>query len=69
MLGHSNVICQGDIVAASLQDYLLRHTEIEELLSRGGSCNYITTEAAEKFRGSASIFLNTPIDVTHIELA
>ena len=62
------VVCQGDIVAASLKDYLARHTEIEGDLSRGGSCQYITTEAADKFRGSASIFLNAPIDVTHIEL-
>ena len=63
------VVCQGDIVAASLKDYLARHTEIEGDLSRGGSCQYITTEAADKFRGSASIFLNAPIDATHIELA
>lgn len=63
------VVCQGDIVAASLKDYLTRHTEIEKDLSDGGSCQYITTEAADKFRGSASIFLNAPIDVTHIELA
>ena len=62
------VVCQGDIVAASLKDYLARHTEIEGDLSRGGSCQYITTEAADKFRGSASIFLNAPIDATHIEL-
>ena len=66
--GDIRVVCQGEIVAASLADYLRRHTEIESDLSHGGPCTYITTEAAEKFRGSASIFLNTPIDVTHIEL-
>ena len=66
--GDIRVVCQGEIVAASLADYLRRHTEIESDLSHGGTCTYITTEAAEKFRGSASIFLNTPIDVTHIEL-
>ena len=67
--GDIRVVCQGEIVAASLADYLRRHTEIEGDLSHGGTCTYITTEAAEKFRGSASIFLRTPIDVTHIELA
>ena len=67
--GDIRVVCQGEIVAASLADYLGRHTEIESDLSHGGTCTYITTEAAEKFRGSASIFLRTPIDVTHIELA
>ena len=62
------VVCQGEIVAESLADYLRRHTEIASDLSHGGTCTYITTEAAEKFRGSASIFLNTPIEATHIEL-
>ena len=67
--GDIRVVCQGEIVAESLADYLRRHTEIASDLTHGGTCDYITTEAAEKFRGSASIFLNTPIDVTHIELA
>ena len=67
LIGKCTIVCQGEIVAESLADYLRRHTEIEQDLSRGGSCQYITTEAAEKFRGSASIFLNAPIEVTHIE--
>ena len=66
--GDIRVVCQGEIVAASLADYLRRHTEIAGDLSHGGPCTYITTEAAEKFRGSASIFLNAPIEATHIEL-
>lgn len=68
-LSDCKVVCQGDIVAASLKDYLGRHPEIASDLSHGGTCQYITTEAADKFRGSASIFLNAPIDATHIELA
>ena len=66
--GDIRVVCQGEIVAASLADYLRRHTEIESDLSHGGPCTYITTEAAEKFRGSASIFLKASIDASHIEL-
>ena len=66
--GDIRVVCQGEIVAASLADYLRRHTEIESDLSHGGTCTYITTEAAEKFRGSASIFLKASIDASHIEL-
>ena len=64
----ANIICQGDIVATSLKDYLTRHADIEAALSRGSSCEYITTESAEKFRDSASVFLNHPIQVQHIEL-
>lgn len=67
LIGKCNIVCQGEIVAESLADYLRRHTEIEKDLSRGGTCQYITTEAADKFRSSASIFLHAPIDVTHIE--
>ncbi len=61
------VVCQGDIVAASLKDYLGRHPEIACDLSHGGTCQYITTESAAKFRDSASIFLSEPITASHIE--
>lgn len=66
-LSDCKVVCQGDIVAASLKDYLSRHPEIASDLSHGGTCQYITTESAAKFRDSASIFLNEPITASHIE--
>ena len=66
-LSDCKVVCQGDIVATSLKDYLGRHPEIASDLSHGGTCQYITTESAEKFRDSASIFLNEPITASHIE--
>ena len=66
-LSGCKVVCQGDIVAASLKDYLGRHPEIASDLSHGGTCQYITTESAAKFRDSASIFLNEPITASHIE--
>ena len=66
-LSDCKVVCQGDIVAASLKDYLGRHPEIASDLSHGGTCQYITTESAAKFRDSASIFLNEPITASHIE--
>lgn len=62
-----HVVCQGEIVAESLADYLRRHTEIASDLTHGGTCDYITTESAAKFRDSASIFLNEPITASHIE--
>ena len=64
-----NLIEQGDIVAASLKDYLARHPEIEKDLTRGGTCTFLTTESPEKFEGSASLFLSKPIVAQHIELA
>lgn len=65
---HARIVKQGDIVAESLSDYLLRHPEIEHRCSKGGSCQYLTTENADKFTEMASLFLNTPVNVTHIDL-
>ena len=63
-----NLISQGSIVANSLRDYLNRHSEIECELSRGGQCEYLTTDIADKFEDSASLFLSEPIHANQIEL-
>jgi len=60
---------QGDCVAASLKDYLLRHPEMSNRLSCSGLCRFLTTESVEKFSEVASIFLNRPIEVSQITLA
>ena len=62
-----STVCQGSIVANSLADYLSRHTEIASALSQNGTCRYFTTDSADKFRDSASLFLSTPIEVEHLE--
>lgn len=62
------LVAQGDIVAASLGDYLRRHPELETCLERGGTCHYLTTESVEKFSASASIFLQETVVPEHIEL-
>jgi len=64
-----SIVSQGDIVANSLADYLQRHSEIESVLSQGGSCCFFTTEAADKFQSAASVFLHEEIVANHIELA
>lgn len=56
------IVCQGDYVAASLQDYLHRHPEMESRCSQQGTCHFYTTEAEEKFMSSANLFLPYPID-------
>ncbi len=63
-----SVLTQGDIVARSLKDYLFRHPEIESSCTKGGSCLYLTTESEQKFRCSASVFMDEDIDVHHIDL-
>ena len=59
---------QGEHVAESLRDYLGRHPEMDRKLTKGGSCRFLTTESAEKFSEAASIFMNTPVSVSQIEL-
>lgn len=62
------IVAQGDIVAESLKDYLSRHADLANCLSKNGSCRFLTTESAEKFSQSASIFLSSPVVPEHIEL-
>ena len=67
---HVSVIAQGEIVAESLADYLERHKDISERAIAGstGSCTFLTTESANKFSDSASMFLDEAIQAKHIEL-
>ena len=63
-----NVIAQGDLVAASLQDYLGRHAEMNAALSHAGTCHYLTTENAQKFSEQASLFMNERVEAKQITL-
>lgn len=64
----ANVVSQGEIVADSLADYLLRHPEIESRCTKGGECGYLTTENPEAFTRLARVFLGQPVNVNHIDL-
>ena len=63
-----NVIQQGPIVADSLADYLKRHPEIERHCSRGGTCQYFTTEDPDHFSPLASVFVNEPVKARRVIL-
>lgn len=63
------IICQGVIVADSLADYLLRHPEIESMLSKNSSVEYLTTEHTEKFDSLASLFLGYPVESHTVTIA
>lgn len=68
MPSNVTVVPQGDIVARSLQDYMVRHPEIAGRVSRGASCRYLTTESAEKFSEMGSLFLNRQIQSQSVTL-
>jgi glutamate racemase len=60
------IVPQGEYVAASLKDYLKRHTDLEQRCSRGGNVHYLTTENSETFREHAQIFLHEEVNVESI---
>ncbi len=62
------LVPQGQYVASSLADYLHRHTDMAARLTRGGSCRFFTTESADRFSESATVFLQEQIAVEHITL-
>lgn len=62
------IVSQGEYVAQSLQDYLLRHPEMEQRLQKTGHCCYQTTEQPEGFAEQATIFLGHPIEAENVQL-
>lgn len=68
MPGGIEIVAQGEYVADSLKDYLLRHPEMDAKCTQGGNCTFCTTEAEEKFIESASAFLNQNITVQRVSL-
>lgn len=62
------IISQGEYIAESLQDYLKRHPEIETRCTKKSRTVYYTTESAQKFKESATLFLNKEIEVEKINI-
>ncbi len=63
-----HILEQGPIVAEQLVDYLDRHPEIEERLTRHGSQEFFTTEYPEVFEKRADIFLGRTIKAHQLEV-
>lgn len=62
------IIPQGEYVANSLKDYLSRHPEMDALCTKNGTCRYLTTENAVRFRESAQTFLHESVDVESVTI-
>lgn len=62
------LIAQGEIVAASLADYLQRHPEIETACSRNGQRSFFTTDATEDFDNHATTFFGEAMQSQHVDL-
>jgi len=60
---------QGPIVARKLKDYLVRHPEIEQRLSRRRTRTFLTTDASERFDRLALTFFGQEISSHLVSLA
>ncbi len=65
---HIKVIAQGEIVAASLMDYLKRHPEMDANCSKNGKLEFYTTDAVETFNEHAAIFFGKAVQSKYLHL-
>jgi glutamate racemase len=62
------LLSQGEIVAGSLNDYLKRHLEIEQQLTKGNSLRFYTTDSAENFNRAGTLFFGSEVKSEHLIL-
>lgn len=65
---HVQLISQGEYVAESLRDYLMRHPEMDFRLTRNASATFLTTEQPKGFAASAAIFLGHDVEAQQVSL-
>jgi len=65
---HIHLLSQGQIVADSLADYLMRHPEMETQCTRDSIYSFYTTDSATDFNNQASIFFGEALDSIHVDL-
>jgi glutamate racemase len=62
------VIAQGDIVAKSLADYLQRHPEMKQQLSKNGTKQFFTTDDTNEFDRHASRFFSAHVTSSFVSI-
>ena len=60
------IVSQGGIVADSLQQYLVRHPEMDEKCSKNGHIAFFTTDSTEDFDNHALAFFGKPVKSLHL---
>ncbi len=63
-----NIISQGEIVAESLQNYLVRHPEIDKKCSKNGGIELYTTDSVMDFDRHSAVFFGTPLKSKHVNI-
>jgi glutamate racemase len=62
------LLSQGEIVAKSLAEYLLRHPEMETRCSKKGQREFYTTDSTEDFDNHATTFFGEAVQSRHLDL-
>ncbi|HSM47213.1 MAG TPA: glutamate racemase [Draconibacterium sp.] len=60
------ILQQGEITAEKLLEYLNRHPEIDNRLSKNQNLKFQTTESAENFNGKAALFMGHKVKAEHV---
>ncbi|MDG5799704.1 glutamate racemase [Marinilabiliaceae bacterium ANBcel2] len=60
------IVSQGSVIKESLQNYLLRHPEINNRITRTKSREFYTSENCETFNSAASLFLKQRVNAKQI---
>ncbi len=64
----TTILSQGNIVAASLKEYLERHPAMDQRCSKQGTRTFYTTDSVVDFDNHASIFFGENLQSRHLEL-
>ena len=62
------LLSQGDMVAQSLQQYLVRHPQMEQRISQGGQRLFFTTDDATDFSQLGTRFYGSQVAASHVNL-
>ncbi len=65
---HVKIISQGEIVAQSLVDYLLRHKGLEDKCSKNSQVSFFTTDSTSDFDRHSAVFFGKMANSQHVDL-
>lgn len=63
-----HILTQGDIVAKSLKNYLLRHPEVEQQCRKADKMAFLTTDNAADFDSKAAVFFQEKVHSSKINV-
>ena len=62
------VVSQGEIISQSLANYLVKHTDLANKISKNGQIDFFTTDSTIDFDNHASAFFGQPVISKHLDL-